>query len=113
MDSYATNMEDSIVFLILSVAKSCIYHRLDVKTVQRLLLMHTKMAPSPSNGIGTQKCKTTKEEFQHQLLWSYGVACANWADDNQLRCLMDQKYTPNYQVNELLARLLEKSVKNK
>ena len=28
----------SIVFLILSVAKSCIYHRLDVKTVQRLLL---------------------------------------------------------------------------
>ena len=69
------------------------------------------MAPSPSNGIGTQKCKTTKEEFQHQLLWSYGVACANWADDNQLRCLMDQKYNPNYQVNELLARLLEKSDK--
>ena len=55
--------------------------------------MHAKMSPGPSTGgiAGVQKSKTTKDEVLHQLLWSYGVACVNWAHDDALRSLMDSQ----------------------
>jgi DNA-dependent RNA polymerase auxiliary subunit epsilon len=76
--------------------------------------MHAKMAPSPSTGgiAGVQKSKTTKDEVNHQLLWSYGVACTNWAHDDSLRLLMDSKYHRVQWANDLLAQLLNKDLKD-
>jgi len=72
------------------------------------------MAPSPSTGgiAGVQKSKTTKDEVNHQLLWSYGVACTNWAHDESLRALMDSKYHKVIFANDLLAQLLNKDLKD-
>lgn len=85
-----------------------IYHRLDIKVVQRMLLMHAKKSQFLLKDIpGVMKTNTSRD---HQLLFAYGVVCTNWAYNDSLRLLMDSKWHPKFYASNLLSKLLNKNL---